>query len=86
MEIETDKVTVELPAPEAGTLGKIVKAEGDEAAVGDKIGELSEGDGWRAPSPGKHAQPADPDDHKAAGSDGGEKKATGDDQDPGERG
>ena len=80
VEIETDKVTVELPAPEAGTLGKIVKAEGDEAAVGDKIGELSEGDGSAAPSPGKIAQPTDPDDHKAAGSDGGEKKATGDDQ------
>lgn len=66
VEIETDKVTVELPSPEAGTLGRILKAEGDEAAVGDKIGELSSGSGGgaasgeAAPSPAAIEQPTAP--------------------------
>lgn len=64
VEIETDKVTVELPSPEAGTLGRILKAEGDEAAVGDKIGELAAGggapSGEAAPSPAAIEQPTAP--------------------------
>ncbi|MCC7191224.1 MAG: dihydrolipoyllysine-residue succinyltransferase [Phycisphaeraceae bacterium] len=40
VEIETDKVTVELPAPVAGTIGKIIKKTGEAAAVGDVIGML----------------------------------------------
>ena len=45
VEIETDKITVELPAPAAGTLARITRKQGDEAAVGDIIGELNEGEG-----------------------------------------
>ena len=43
VEIETDKVTLELPAPQSGTISKITHAQGTEAAVGDKIGEMDAG-------------------------------------------
>ena len=36
--IETDKVNVELPAPQSGVLAKILKQEGDDAEVGDVVG------------------------------------------------
>src|SRR4030095_4538505 len=36
--IETEKVTVELPAPASGTLTTMLKHKGDKAAVGDVIG------------------------------------------------
>jgi 2-oxoglutarate dehydrogenase E2 component (dihydrolipoamide succinyltransferase) len=52
--IETDKVTVELPAPTAGVISKIMIAKGQTAAVGDVIGLMEEG----AASDGKgKAQP-----------------------------
>src|SRR5262245_4919932 len=38
--IETEKVTVELPAPASGTLTKTLKHKGDKAAVGDVIGYM----------------------------------------------
>src|SRR5215475_2487764 len=38
--IETEKVTVELPAPASGTLTTILKHKGDKAAVGDVIGYM----------------------------------------------
>ncbi|HEX9737374.1 MAG TPA: 2-oxoglutarate dehydrogenase complex dihydrolipoyllysine-residue succinyltransferase [Thermoanaerobaculia bacterium] len=41
--IETDKVNVEVPAPEAGVLSKILKQEGDSAKVGDVIGYIEAG-------------------------------------------
>src|SRR5262245_35348569 len=56
VEIETDKVTVELPAPAAGTLGKITKKTGEPAVVGDVIGTVEAGDGAAAPA--KAAAPA----------------------------
>src|SRR6266853_5543431 len=43
--IETEKATVELPAPTSGTLAKIRKQKGDSARVGDVIGEMEEGGG-----------------------------------------
>jgi 2-oxoglutarate dehydrogenase E2 component (dihydrolipoamide succinyltransferase) len=43
VEIETDKVTQELPAPVAGKLSKVTKKQGDQASVGDVIGLLEEG-------------------------------------------
>lgn len=45
VEIETDKVTLELPAPAAGTITQMLKQPGDSAKVGDVIGYLEEGDG-----------------------------------------
>ncbi len=42
VELETDKVTVEVNAPAAGTLAEIVAAEGAEVEVGALLGSLSE--------------------------------------------
>ncbi|WP_428387203.1 2-oxoglutarate dehydrogenase complex dihydrolipoyllysine-residue succinyltransferase [Mucisphaera sp.] len=42
-EIETDKVTLELPAPADGVVGKLLKKQGETASVGDVIGYLEEG-------------------------------------------
>jgi 2-oxoglutarate dehydrogenase E2 component (dihydrolipoamide succinyltransferase) len=43
VELETDKVTVEVNAPAAGTLSEITVAEGGEVEVGAVLGVLSEG-------------------------------------------
>jgi len=42
VKIETDKVTVDLPAPSAGVLARISKKQGEAAAVGDVIAYLEE--------------------------------------------
>lgn len=42
-ELETDKVTVEVPSPAAGTLGEIVAAEGDTVGVDALLATLTEG-------------------------------------------
>ncbi len=42
VEIESAKVTVELPAPSAGVLTHILKETGEDAEVGDVIGRLDE--------------------------------------------
>src|SRR5262249_26268807 len=38
--IETDKVSVELPAPTTGTITKLLKQTGEKASVGDVIGYM----------------------------------------------
>ncbi|WP_068084977.1 2-oxoglutarate dehydrogenase complex dihydrolipoyllysine-residue succinyltransferase [Polycladidibacter stylochi] len=45
VELETDKVTVEVPAPAAGTLAEIFVKEGDTVEVGALLGNLTEGAG-----------------------------------------
>jgi 2-oxoglutarate dehydrogenase E2 component (dihydrolipoamide succinyltransferase) len=47
--IETDKVTVELPAPSAGKLSKVLKQKGETASVGEVIGYLEDGAAGSAP-------------------------------------
>ncbi len=42
-ELETDKVTVEVPSPAAGTLGEIVAAEGETVGVDALLATLTEG-------------------------------------------
>ena len=42
-ELETDKVTVEVPSPAAGTMGEIVAAEGDTVGVDALLATISEG-------------------------------------------
>ena len=56
--IETDKVSVELPAPTAGTITKLLKQTGEKASVGDVIGYMDPlpsgrglGEGRKAPAP-----------------------------------
>ncbi|MEA2831753.1 MAG: hypothetical protein QOF22_2501 [Bradyrhizobium sp.] len=43
VELETDKVTIEVPAPSAGTLGDIVAKDGETVAVGALLGQINEG-------------------------------------------
>jgi 2-oxoglutarate dehydrogenase E2 component (dihydrolipoamide succinyltransferase) len=59
VELETDKVTVEVNAPEAGTLGEILAATGATVQVGDLLGTLAAGAGAPAAKPAaKAAAPA----------------------------
>ncbi len=44
-ELETDKVTVEVPSPAAGSLGEIVAAEGDTVGVNALLATINEGEG-----------------------------------------
>jgi len=67
VELETDKVTIEVPAPAAGVLAEITVAEGETVGVGALLGNISEGAGAapakkeepkaEAPAPAK-AEPA----------------------------
>ncbi len=45
VELETDKVNVEVTAEQSGVLQKIVKHEGDTVSVGDVLGTIGEGAG-----------------------------------------
>jgi 2-oxoglutarate dehydrogenase E2 component (dihydrolipoamide succinyltransferase) len=56
VELETDKVTLEVNAPAAGMLSEIAVAEGANVAVGAVLGRIGEGAG-KAPAPAK-PQPA----------------------------
>ena len=50
-ELETDKVTVEVPSPAAGTLADIVAAEGETVGVDALLANISEGAGAAALPP-----------------------------------
>jgi 2-oxoglutarate dehydrogenase E2 component (dihydrolipoamide succinyltransferase) len=41
--LETDKVTIDVPAPAAGTIAAIAHAEGDTVKIGDVLGSISAG-------------------------------------------
>ena len=56
-ELETDKVTVEVPAPAAGTMAEIIAAEGETVGVDALLATISEGEG-AAPAPAASAAPA----------------------------
>ena len=43
VELETDKVNVEVPSPKAGTLSSIKAKEGDTVEVGSLLGLIKEG-------------------------------------------
>ncbi len=64
VELETDKVTIEVPAPSAGTLGDIVAKDGETVAVGALLGQINEGPAGAAAkpavAPAKAAAPAAP--------------------------
>src|ERR1700712_4686438 len=57
VELETDKVTIEVPAPSAGVLGEIAAKDGETVAVGALLGQITEG-GAAAAKPAA-AAPAD---------------------------
>jgi 2-oxoglutarate dehydrogenase E2 component (dihydrolipoamide succinyltransferase) len=54
-ELETDKVTVEVPAPAAGVLGEIIAGEGETVGVDALLATLSEGEG-KAAAPASEAK------------------------------
>ena len=45
VELETDKVTIEVPAPAAGVLSEIAAKDGETVAVGAILGQIKEGAG-----------------------------------------
>jgi 2-oxoglutarate dehydrogenase E2 component (dihydrolipoamide succinyltransferase) len=57
-ELETDKVTVEVPAPSAGMLSAITAPAGSTVAVGAKLGELEAGAAGKAAAPAAAAKAA----------------------------
>jgi 2-oxoglutarate dehydrogenase E2 component (dihydrolipoamide succinyltransferase) len=64
-ELETDKVSVEVPSPAAGVLGAIAAAEGATVAPGGVLGTISEGAGLATAAPAaapvaQASQPAKP--------------------------
>ncbi|HHB82173.1 MAG TPA: dihydrolipoamide succinyltransferase, partial [Devosia sp.] len=64
VELETDKVAVEVPSPVSGVLEKIVAAEGDNVEVDALIAIVAEGAGAKgatpaaSPAPGAEEKPA----------------------------
>ena len=55
VELETDKVTVEVPAPAAGVLEKILVKDGETVGVGAVLGSIAEGAAGAKPAPAKAA-------------------------------
>ena len=70
-ELETDKVTVEVPSPVAGTLGEIVAAEGETVGVDALLAVISEG-GEATAAPAKEEPKAEQAAAKAEPEAGGE--------------
>src|SRR5688572_2740623 len=64
VELETDKVTIEVPAPAAGVLSDVAAKDGDTVAVGALLGQIKEGAG--APSAKPAAAPTGRPDQKTA--------------------
>lgn len=58
VEIETDKATMELVAPETGVLSEILKGEGEKVEIGEVIGRVTPGEAAQAVTPRPSATPA----------------------------
>src|SRR5215467_9503024 len=59
VELETEKVTIEVPAPTAGVLSEIVAKDGETVAIGALLGQIEQGAGIGARAvAGKSAEPA----------------------------
>ena len=59
VELETDKVTLEVPAPAAGVLSDIKAKNGDTVAVGALLGQIKEGAGAAAKPSAPAPRPAE---------------------------
>ncbi len=55
VELETDKVTIEVPAPSAGVLSEIAAKDGDTVAVGALLGQIKDGASAAPPAAAKPA-------------------------------
>ena len=51
VELETDKITVQIPAPEAGALSEQKVKEGDTVKVGDLVGTVAAGAAGKTTAP-----------------------------------
>ncbi|MGL4634747.1 MAG: 2-oxoglutarate dehydrogenase complex dihydrolipoyllysine-residue succinyltransferase [Beijerinckiaceae bacterium] len=60
LELETDKVTLEVNAPEAGVLAEIVAADGATVGVGALLGQITAGAAGAAPAPAAAPKAAAP--------------------------
>ena len=60
VELETDKVTIEVPAPAAGVLGDIAAKDGETVAVGALLGEIKDGAGAAVAAKAPAEKPASP--------------------------
>src|SRR5260221_6320991 len=49
VELETDKVTIEVPAPAAGVLSEVMAKDGQTVAVGALLGQIKDGAGSAKP-------------------------------------
>ena len=68
-ELETDKVSVEVPAPAAGTLTKILKGEGETVEAGGVLAQMASGAGAAAPAPAASDGPVEHHEAQASGKD-----------------
>src|SRR6187402_2862569 len=59
VELETDKVTLEVPAPAAGVLSEVAVKNGDTVAVGALLGQIKEGAGAAPKASAPAAKPAE---------------------------
>ena len=59
VELETDKVTLEVPAPAAGVLSEVAVKNGDTVAVGALLGQIKEGAGAAPKASAPVAKPAE---------------------------
>ena len=57
VELETDKVTLEVPAAESGTLESIIVEAGKEVEVGAVLGMIGDGNGVATPTPSSTEPP-----------------------------
>ena len=58
IDIETDKVVLELPAPDGGVLVKLIKGNGDTVVSGEVIAQIDTAAAASAPAPAAAAAPA----------------------------
>ncbi|CAN7479992.1 MULTISPECIES: 2-oxoglutarate dehydrogenase complex dihydrolipoyllysine-residue succinyltransferase [unclassified Ensifer] len=60
LELETDKVTIEVPAPSAGVLSEIVALAGETVGLGALLGQIAAGAGAAAAAPAAAEKKAEP--------------------------
>ena len=60
VELETDKVTLEVPAPAAGVLSEIAVKDGETVAVGALLGQIKDGAGGRQSGDASRPLPSRP--------------------------
>jgi len=60
VELETDKVTIEVPSPAAGVLAEIAARDGETVAVGALLGQIRDGAGAASPAKPAKAEKSSP--------------------------